>query len=89
MSDRAGYNVEYDDAGTVVIDEASSGPDLAPVLAEAPTDGMGCHSGATMRHVPPANPIFWTNTPRIIPKAPMTNRNPCARPLGHCGWACG
>lgn len=47
MSDRNGYHVAYDEAGSVVIDEASSGASLPPV-ADAPQDGMGCHSGATM-----------------------------------------
>lgn len=48
MSERSGYNVSYDDVGEVVIDEASAqAADLTPP-ADAPQDGMGCHSSATM-----------------------------------------
>ena len=47
MSDRTGYNVDYDDAGSVVIDEASHAP-MAGNDVPTPQDGLGCHSGATM-----------------------------------------
>ena len=36
-----------------------------------------------------ARPIFWTNTPRTIPKARMTSRKACALRSGRCAWACG
>ena len=47
MSDRTGYNVDYDDAGSVVIDEASHAP-MAGDDVPTSQDGLGCHSGATM-----------------------------------------
>ena len=47
MSERTGYNVDYDDAGSVVIDEASHAP-MAGDDVPVPQDGLGCHSGSTM-----------------------------------------
>jgi len=47
MSERSGYNVDYDDTGSVVIDEANA-PDLPAMSADAPVDGAGCHASGTM-----------------------------------------
>ena len=47
MSDRTGYHVSYDDAGSVVIDEATHAP-MAGDDSPVPQDGLGCHSGSTM-----------------------------------------
>ncbi|MFK7837153.1 MAG: chlorophyllide a reductase subunit Y [Sulfitobacter sp.] len=48
MSERSGYNVEYDDAGSVVIDEATHAQ-MAGDDTPVPQDGLGCHSGSTMK----------------------------------------
>ena len=47
MTERTGYHVSYDDAGSVVIDAATHAP-MAGDDTPVPQDGLGCHSGATM-----------------------------------------
>ncbi|MEW9921753.1 chlorophyllide a reductase subunit Y [Marimonas sp. MJW-29] len=48
MTERKGYHVSYDDAGSVVIDEASHEA-MAGDDAPVPQGGLGCHSGSTMK----------------------------------------
>ena len=48
MTERTGYHVSYDDAGSVQIDEATHAP-MAGDGSVVPSDGLGCHSGSTMK----------------------------------------
>ena len=48
MTERSGYHVSYDDAGSVQIDEATHAP-MAGDDVPVSQDGLGCHSGSTMK----------------------------------------
>lgn len=47
MTERTGYHVSYDDAGLVMIDEASHAP-MAGDDVPVSEDGLGCHAGSTL-----------------------------------------
>jgi chlorophyllide a reductase subunit Y len=46
MPDRSGYRVEYDAAGSVMIEEAAA--ETLPESGAAPAEGGGCHAGGTL-----------------------------------------